>query len=415
MKYNCKIDDYGYICEKVKKINGKVCFIPYVLEGELCACHVIKDTHSFLRAEVEELLSLSKERVIPLCPYYKKCGGCVLQHTNYQNQLKIKEKILLSHLRKIDYSGKIEVFASPKSFKYRNKIKLFCKNGNIGLKKENSNEVVDIERCLICEDEINTVICKVRTFVSSMNLCEDIENIIVRHEEGKALVWFKLKRNIDVNFQGLQIMLGSNCGIFTSIKDGRPKHELGLDKLVKKDYALNCEYRVNSFKQINNEVAEKLYQEVILNIKGTDVINAYSGAGLLSGAIVKNKKTCYAIELGLSEHQDAEDMKLRNNLNKLFNFHGDCKELLPQIVSEYTQTIVLDPPRIGCDKKVIEVINSSKVKRVIYISCNPATLVRDIQRMDKYELKKIKLFDMFPETSSMECLAVLEEKNSNLK
>ena len=108
-------------------------------------------------------------------------------------------------------------------------------------------------------------------------------------------------------------------------------------------------------------------------------------------------------------------MKLRNNLNKLFNFHGDCKELLPQIVSEYTQTIVLDPPRIGCDKKVIEVINSSKVKRVIYISCNPATLVRDIQRMDKYELKKIKLFDMFPETSSMECLAVLEEKNSNLK
>lgn len=403
-----KIYDYGHSGEGVGKNQGKVCFVPFALKDEEVQGEITSQTSKFCKVSLEKVIKKSSLRIDPPCPYFGKCGGCAFQNLKYSDEIDVKLYMLSCQLKKVGFDGKIEVVLSPNEYGYRNKIKLFCHGNDLALNKIGSQELVSIKKCLIVNEFINQAIEHVQTFISAKNIGKSLDNVYIRSQGQNIIVWFKFKRKVNVDYRGLQIMLGAKAGIYSSIGKSELQHISGVQFLSTKEFDLDCKFLPNAFHQVNNEIGEKLYSEVLSNILGNKVINAYSGAGVLSGIIAKNGKTVYGIELGIAEHESAERLKEENKLGKLFNIKGDCALVLPNLISSDLNTLVVDPPRAGLDKSVCQAINSSNIKRLIYISCDSATLVRDIERLNNYVIKSVKLFDMFPKTSSMETLCILE-------
>lgn len=404
-----KIIDYGYNCEGVGKYDGKVVFVPFSLKGEEVEFLPAKVTSSFIKAKLVSVTNPSPKRINPPCKYFGRCGGCKLQNIGLADEMSIKQEIAEKHFAKLGYSGAIECIAINDYF-YRNKIKLFCDKNGLGLKEAASNNIVSIDSCIISNNRINEIINCCQTFIKAQKLENKLDTLLIRTEGQHALIHFNFKEKFDLDFQGLQIMLGSGSGIFCSIKGGQPKHIIGAETLAENLFGIKINYSVSTFKQVNDQVAQNLYQKVLDNILGDEVINAYSGAGLLTAIIAKQGKKCIGIEIGESEHQDAQKLKEENNLKKMLNFKGDCGKILPQIITKSISTIIVDPARAGCDEAVINAINSSNARRVIYISCNIPTQVRDLQKLSNYNISSISIFNMFPKTAKVESLVILDKK-----
>ena len=405
-----EITDYGYSGEGVGRNGGKVCFVPYTIKGEKVLAKIKQERSGFCKCQPVKILKVSERRQVPPCPYFACCGGCAFQHLSYDDELEIKRNMLASQLKKVGFGGEIHLARSPKEYFYRNKIKLFCSGDRLALYRAESNDKIEIERCLLVEKEIDQAMCVVQTFIFAKKIGEAIQNVYIRKQGDGLLVWFIFKHNIKVDFQGLQIMLGAKSGIYSSVAAQKPKHISGLEVLSANEFDLECEFAVDAFHQVNNEVGEKLYKKVVSLAKGNNVINAYSGAGVLSALLAKKKKLVYGIELGVAEHLSAQSLKEKNNIENLFNIQGDCAKHIPKLLNSSIDCIILDPPRSGADKTVIEAINNSDVAQVIYISCDSASLARDISRLGRYIVQQVYLFDMFARTSSSETLCVLTKR-----
>lgn len=402
MEKETVIEDYGYEGEGVGKVNGKICFIPYVIKDEKVKFQIIKENTSFCLGKLVNVIIKSPLRKEPECPYFGICGGCSYQHIDYKDELNIKRKLFKRQLEKINYFGDIKVVSSKLIYGYRNKIKLFVSGDKIGLKLKNSDCVCDIDECIICEDKINYAIKIIKNFVKGNNLYDSIKNIVLRQENNNCLINFILRKDVKINYQGLYLLLGNDYGIFQTFNK-KSKHIYGIKYLSKIEFGLNCQFSPLSFHQINNDVCKELYQTVLDNIDG-EVINCYSGNGVLSGIIAKNKRVI-GVEIGEAEHLEAQELRDRNKLKNLVNIKGDCAKILPNLDSEI---LIVDPPRSGLDKSMCSVINQKKFKKFIYISCNSATLVRDLMRISSYKIDKVYLFDMFARTSAYECLVILK-------
>lgn len=403
-----EILDYGYDGEGIAKNNGKVIFVPYTLVGEKVLVETAVERSSFCRGKVNKILEESKERQTPPCPYFGVCGGCAYQHTSYQNELEIKAHLLSNQLKKVGIDKEVEIVLSPCEYSYRNKIRLFVGKAGLALKERASGKLCYIDKCLLVSEEINRVIQIVNSFIKSLNLFSVYKEVVIREEKGNMIVNFILSRKkSEVDYQGLLLRLGSNCGIYESFNNVL-YHKLGLKLLDSEELGLKCHFSPLSFHQVNRFLPDKLYQSAIENITGDTVVNCYSGAGVLSGVISLAGKRVIGIELGKAEHQDAERLKEENSLFYLTNYNGDCAEVLPRIC-ERVDTIIVDPPRSGMDKKVIDTLNKTAFKRLIYISCNSATLVRDLSRLENLSANKVSLFDMFARTGEYETLVVMEK------
>ena len=407
-KYQTTIIDYGYDGEGIGKLNGKVCFIPYTIKGELVEFKIIEDKKDFCKCSLLDVLHPSNDRISPLCPYFSKCGGCAYQHINYKKELEIKKELLKNQLQKIDFHGDIEIVASPKEYNYRNKIKIFLENGKLGLKERKSNKICEIKGCKLVKNLINNAINILKNFVKNNNHFKSLSNIVIRQEEEQCLVNFFVKRKIEkkIYFQ-IYDKLGENYGIFETFNN-QTSYICGIEKLKSLEFGLTCYFSALSFHQVNNDVCNLLYKKISDEIEGKNIINCYSGNGVLSGILSKKCLNIEAIELGDKEHQEAEDLKQINFLNNLTNIHGDCSKEILRLKEDF-DTIIVDPPRNGLSRIVAERINSKKFKKFIYVSCNSATLVRDLKLMTNYKIDKVMLFDMFAKTGEYETLVILSK------
>ena len=402
------ITDYGYDGEGVSRLNGKVVFVPYTLKDEKVKICVKDDKASFSNAQLIQVQEESRLRQEAPCPCFGGCGGCAYQHTSYQNELEIKMQLLKKQLAKVGYNGKIALTSSPHEFGYRNKIRLFVGEEGLALKERRSGNFCYVKKCFIVQDQINHAIETINTFILAGNHQKDYSEVVVRQEGDILLVNFYRKSKSDINYQGLYLMLGTNFGIFECFKD-RCKHRIGQKAMECEEFGLKCHFSPTSFHQVNDEVGKKLYQAVIDNLQGKNILNCYSGAGVLSGIIAKQGKRVVGVELGEDEHHDAQALKNLNNLFYLTNMLGDCATVLPRLEEKF-DTIVIDPPRGGISEKVVKTINEFTFNRLIYVSCNSATLVRDIGRLKGLKIKSVELFDMFPRTGEYETLVVLDKK-----
>ncbi len=402
---------YGNNGEGIALNNGKVIFVKDALMGEKVDIKITKQSNNLDYAEVTNIITSSPNRIIPACPYYDVCGGCQLQHANYEEQLKIKRIKINGNLKKYaNFDANVEIVASKHEFNYRNHMRFAVTNGTLGLHKNKSSNCVDVDYCLIASDEINFCVEAINNFlkVSKINISEvDIKAI-----KNQVLITFIAEKNanIDVNILKQFLSPYSSYGFYFYNKNNKQlKHIYGIKKIEYYD-DIKCYVRPLSFLQVNDQVAHEMYDYVCGLVKDEVVVDAYCGRGILTSKLAKNAKKVYGIEIEKSSIDDAVDIKTINNIQNVTFILGDTKKELPKITQK-VDTIVLDPPRAGA-KQIMQTVADIGANKLIYISCASNTLARDLKMiLNKYSIKIVKAFDMFPQTDEVETVVLLEKIN----
>lgn len=434
-----KIIDLGINGEGVAKAQigdmcDKVCFVNFALPNEKVDVDIIKDKSKFCVCKVNRIIEPCDDRIEPKCPYFAKCGGCDLQHLNLLGQRKFKRDKVSSSLRKVIPT--FDVVADTQygeEWGYRNKmvfaVREECGKTKIGMFEGNSHRVVEISRCLLTSDAINDIYSISREYILKSNYIGynektgrgDIKYIVIRGYGDSYLVTIVATRKLKLDgyynaLQGRIANIGLSILISNSddeILSGKYYHLFGLEKLAIEEFGINYSVDNLGFLQVNNQMKEKMYSRVLEELdNNTNIIDAYSGAGLLSAIVSKKAKSVVGIEINKSASRSATRLTRVNNINNIKFINDDIVNALDEVVDGVQNvSVILDPPRSGCDRRVCNKLidKYDNINKIIYISCNPATLARDLEILcAKFKIKSVTPYDLFPQTKHIETLVVLD-------
>lgn len=430
----------GSNAEGVAIVDGKVAFIPFALPSEIVDVSLEKEYKKYNLYKLDKVLTQSDDRVKSICPYYSICGGCELQHLEYNKSLLYKEQNLASTIQKI---AKIMVSIQPaipslQKYNYRNKCAFQVEKINnktvVGYFKKNTKNVINIEECAIAKYEINECYAIIKKFIETKNLGYDfydgsgfIKHIVIRVLEKHYQITLVSKNEnvpyilelvniLKENFNEFSLFLNINKLDNGEILSNNFKLVFGEPYITLSDF--NIEYNISphSFNQINDYIKQCVYSDILKEVPAnTIIIDAYSGSGLLSAILSEKASLVYGIEINKSASEDANRLAKANYIDNIVNINGDCALEVPRLINNLKNknvSIILDPARNGCDEKVLQSVCKSGANKVIYLSCNPATLARDLIILQEYyEIIKIQPYDMFPQTSNLETLVIMEKKN----
>lgn len=389
-----KIDKLSHDLRGITKIDNKITFIPKTLPEEVVNIRITKQKKKFNDGCLTTIIEESKDRVKYICPYYDICGGCDTGHILYSKSIMYKKDMVVDIFKRycdMDVDMDI-VYDDDNIYNYRNKITLRVNDGKLALVGES---LVNIDYCYLVNDNINKVIGILN------GICLDgIDEVIIR---GTDEIMVIIKGNID-NDKLIQILKDNVSSIFIN----------GV-KVFGNDYVMinvgNYRYAVypDSFFQVNTKMISRLYDKVLeFAGRGDKLLDLYCGAGTIGIYLANNFNSVRGIEQNESAIKGAN---LNKGINDIKNISFVCEKAsdINEIVED---VVVVDPPRSGLDSTTIKRILDSRIERLIYVSCNPITLARDINILkDKYNLVSMSLFDMFPNTSHAECVSVLYRKN----
>lgn len=416
----------------LKTEDGLVVFVLNALPGEEVEAVIINAKSKFAIAKPLLFKNQSENRVTPPCPHFLSCGGCDLMHLSHSQQKLFKQnkvKNVFKQIAGIDLE--VQPLISLNQTRYRNKIALPVQDQKIGLFRKNSHNLITVKDCLITEEWNKQLIEIINKYMEESKISSFdeqtnsgiLKHIVARYINDSILVTLvvttdkipKQKLLIDLlksSFNNFGLNLNINNLNNNVILSNNWKHLFGLKELTSFEEGIIYPVSNASFYQVNNEIKTAIYHKVLELIPSNHiVIDAYSGAGLLSGIISKKAKKCFGVEIIPQATKNANELKEKNNLTNLENLNGDCVEIIPKLVKKLKNEkliITLDPPRKGCDKKVLEAITASKPEKIIYISCDPATLARDAKLIisNGYTIDLVQPYDMFPNTAHVETLAV---------
>lgn len=433
--YVVDIIDYGSNGEGIAKIDGYTVFVPFALVGEQVEVLIVQSKKDFAFGKVLNVIKPSEHRVNAPCPYFKKCGGCQLQHMSYGEQLKYKTNFVQNCLKKYaDLAVEVDsCVPSESEYSYRNKFSFPVQEIDgkvaVGMYRLASHKFVPIENCLLQTEAKQVIDCFVeyanKFDVKAYNeqIKKGVKHLVCRFWDNSILLTIvsaQKMQNLQFLYEKLQkyyknvnISVNINKKENNVILGDKDYLEFGESHLHIEEYGLKYSINNHSFMQVNNGVKHLLYNSILQNIDvGDVVVDAYSGAGVLSGIMAQKCKQVYGIEIVKPAVDSANKLVEENNIANLTNICGDCAEELPKLVEKLNNfVVVLDPPRKGCDKKVLDALNKTRPQKIIYVSCNPATLARDLNCLkENYRVEKITPFDMFSQTANVETLVVLSKK-----
>lgn len=377
----------------IGKIDNKIIFVPKSVVGDKIDVSILKNYKKYDIGKIEKIISKSDKRVDAICPYYQECGGCNISNLSYCGQLDFKKDKVKNMFKKyLNMDIDPEIISSDNEYKYRNKITYHNKT-DIGL-IDIYGKIISIDECLLVSDKINKLYKKIK-----LEDLSEVKMIMIKECDNGLILSIYGKLEID-KFKDdcISIYIDDKC------------------VYLKEDGFINLSginYRVSnkSFFQINTCNIEKLYNLILkygdFN-KSDKVIDLYCGVGSISLYIAKYVDSVYGIEIVLDAIKDAKENAKRNKINNVKFLCSDVSKICEDEIEG--NVIIVDPPRTGLDKHTIDVINKKSVEKLIYVSCDPMTLVRDIKLLDKYQFKDITLVDMFPQTHHVECVSVLYRK-----
>lgn len=436
------IIDFGNNGEGIAKDNGKVYFVPKTIVGEKVEVEVIKEKSNFCNCSLQNVIYSSKDRVKPTCKYFDKCGGCQLQHLDYDNQLTVKKQTTqntINKISKLDVELK-DILSSNKDFGYRNKMVFAINaNGDLCMHDDNGN-LFAVDYCHLATEGINKILSTVRNFIKSSNLKGydkkinkgTLRYLVVRELNNQFLITLVSTQRVVAHINNLQKMLDREeikYGLFVNINNDKSSliltenfvHIAGLKTLTGEYVCKNgkiIKYPISplSFMQVNDYIKEQIYSMTEENLQGEKlIIDAYSGAGLLTAILSQTADRVVGIEIVKAATQDADTLAKVNNITNMININADCVVGIDKALNKGkcgNFAIVLDPPRKGADQMVLNKVLDAGPNKIIYISCNPATLARDLKILsEKYIVDKILPCDMFPNTAEIETFVVLKKKN----
>lgn len=383
-----------------------VIFIPKALPEEEVKIRIVEMKKNYAIGELIEIISINNRRTIPLCPFYSSCGGCDIMHMNREMQLDFKKQKIQDIFRKIcKLDVNVNDTLSYNSSNYRNKVVLRIEGNKIGYYEQRSNNLVAINECLICDDLINEAILKIKDFIGYYT-SHRINEVMIRVAKDELMICLDTinKRWVDKFISRLDIA--------TSIYVDN-KLVYGIESINQKINDLVFDISPKSFFQINPHTAEKLFEFALKGVNEQNIcVDLYSGTGTIAMSLAKKSRRVIAIESNESAVEDAKENMVLNGLDNIEFKLGRVEDLIDELIELNIDTLVLDPPRTGSDKRSLRALLKIKPKNIIYISCNPVTLARDYNVIrNLYDIKDIQPFDMFPNTHHVETVMILEKKD----
>ena len=393
-----KIDNMGRgICY----IDNKITFVPNTLPGELVNINITKESKKYNEGIVTKYLETSPDRVESLCPYFDSCGGCALLNTSYSNTLKYKKEKLESIILK--YSGlklDINVIESPNDLHYRNKITLKIKNSEYGYYISETHKLVKIDDCLLAEQSISDFIKDIKYLG-----IKDGELVIRTNYLNELLLVIdsKTKPQIDIDY------LTNNHKIKGIILNNKLVYGESSFKEVINHLIFNVSY--DSFFQVNREICRIIFDKLNEYIdKSKCILDLYSGVGTLGISVSHKVDKVYSLEIVKNATLNGISNAKLNDASNIYFMLGKVEDNIKKIKDEI-DTIILDPPRAGLDKVTRDFITRMNPQKIIYISCDPMTLARDLKELSlNYKVKELTGLDMFPYTYHCESITVLERR-----
>lgn len=388
-----KLDNEG---RGISYVNGKITFIKNALPKEVVKIKLVKENTKYNVGEVIEFIKKAPARKEPFCPYYMVCGGCDLEHLDYEDTIRYKKENLESILEKLaGIKVDVNFIKSKKDLHYRNKISLKIHDKRVGFYEEETHKITEINYCYLAKESINKII-------PYLKMDEGLVTIRSNYND-EIIIDIKSEERLDLDIDKLT-MENKIVGIILN-----NKIIYGEDHFIERVGHKLFQVHSNSFFQVNLDIAEKAVDIISKELDSDDILlDAYCGVGFLGLSISSKVKMVYGVEVVQSAVLDSLlNMKINRIDNAKFML-GKSEEVLKNLPKEINAVIV-DPPREGLKKNVKEfLLNNDNVKKVIYMSCNPFTLGRDLKELkEKYKIEKVYGLDMFSYTKHVECVCVL--------
>ena len=449
-EYIVDIIDNGFEGEGIAKIDNFTIFIPNSIKGEKVKILIVKVLSSHAFGKVIEILKKAESRTESDCSTYKRCGGCNLRHIQYSETLNMKRNAVQSLVNKtLETNIEVEeTLGMEHPYHYRNKAQYpvgIDKEGKpvIGVFANRTHEIIPIENCLIQDEKTEEIAKYIVNYITQNHISiynEKTRKGLIRHivtktgkRTGEIMVIFVINgKEFQNEKKFAETLINKFPNIKTIVKNINEKNTnvilgeknitiYGEGYITDKLGELTFKISPLSFYQVNPIQAEKLYMIGVksANITKEDVVfDLYCGIGTISLFMAKYAKKVYGIEIVKQAIEDAIENAKLNDIHNTEFIAGDVEEVLDDLINNkkiIPDIIMVDPPRRGLDKTSIQNILKIKPKKLVYISCNPATLVRDLKELEEsYEINSIKPVDMFPFTSHVEVCALLELKNCQL-
>ncbi|HAS74048.1 MAG TPA: 23S rRNA (uracil(1939)-C(5))-methyltransferase RlmD [Clostridiales bacterium UBA8960] len=440
------IEDIGDDGEGIGRHEGMTVFVEGALPGDRVLCTIDKQKKNFAKAKVDQIIAFSKERVKAPCPVYSLCGGCQIQDLSYSAQLKLKENMVINTLKRVGHIS--DVVVSPiigmkDAFRYRNKgtypVQGTHEQPMIGFYKKHSHSVVDVKDCLLQDAKNEAIIATIRKYMKDFKVSPFnpkrgdgvIKNIMIRKSDatgefmvvivtnGRKLAMTKTLVNLLTAAEPKIVSIIQNIHSGQSVKGLGDEMKLLYGKETIRDAIGGLWFDISSrsFYQVNAKQTEILYSKVLefANLSGEEnVVELYSGTGTISMFLAKKAKHVYGIEIVGDAIEDANKNAAVNQIENVSFIMGNAEEEIEKLYSEghEADVIVVDPPRAGCDSKVIETMLKLAPKRIVYVSCKPSTLARDLKMLcdaGDYVIENVQPIDVFGHTVHVETVVSLSK------
>ncbi len=449
--YQLQIDALGNEGQGIGRIDNFTIFVPLALPGDKVKIKILKVKKKYAYGKIIDIITPSPNRAKPICPIYGKCGGCQLQHLSYSEQLAFKKQKVMDALQRI---GRLEseftvseTIGMKQPQRYRNKaqfpVGIDKRTGgiSIGFYQPKSHDIVDIENCYI-QDPINDeIVKKIKTWMTNNNIkpydeksgngfirhiytrigvkSSEIMVVLVTNNENfpKKQEFVDTIRAIDSNIKS--IIQNINIRKTNVILGNINKVLWGKESIV--DYIGDIKFKISpmSFYQVNPVQTEVLYKKALqyAELNGSETIfDLYCGIGTISLFFAQKAKKVIGVEIVKEAIDDAKENAKINDINNLEFFTGAAEDIVPKLYKEgyKADMVIVDPPRKGCDENLLNTIINMEVDRIVYVSCNPSTLARDLKILEDagYSVKTVQPVDMFPDTVHVECIALLQREIS---
>lgn len=392
-----KLDHFG---RGVVHIDGKTAFIKNALPTELIDIEITKENKNYLEGINTCIYKKSSNRIKPICQNYHECGGCHLQHLLFEKENEYKKEKVIELLNKFTSinKDKVQDITYTEEYNYRNKITLHGSNGKIGYHKSKTNDLIEITECPLVSNKINDIIKVIN------NQSHNIKELTIRTDNNEEKIMIKIKGEYpNTNkLQNIVDVLIINDKLIT-------EKENIISNIDNKKYYLS----IDSFFQVNKTLTEKLYNEVkeIVKVsKPNKILDLYCGAGTIGIYVSDYANEIIGIDSSKSSIKNANQNKELNNTNNIKFICNKVENVIDSFTNDI-DLIIVDPPRAGLDKNTIKNIKRINPKELIYVSCDPTTLARDLNLLDEeYNVEFIKPYNMFPRTYHVENICYLTKR-----
>ena len=441
--YIAKCVDFSQEGQGIARAEGFPVFVLGLVPDETAEIEITGCRKNIFTGKITRILAPSENRTVSDCPYYEQCGGCTISHVDYETQLKFKKKHIDDCLERIaGVDSRVEDIISDKShqYGYRNKIsfpvrKVKGKAALCMFEKE-TGSYFEVRKCLLADEKMNFLMEKISHWIKEEKITPYnsrehtgyLRRVIIRKASDRYLINLIINSRKEMKSEYLSDLC-SGCDFLSGITYSCNTRR-GDDQIVDGTYLLAGEENLEevyddlhfsvsseSFAQVNKLIAEKLYRRAI-DISGVgkedDAVDLYCGIGTISLLLSRQAGHVLGVEVVEKAVRDAVSNSEKNGIENVSFLCSTVEKAFPEIMkNHYPKAVFLDPPRKGCDEKTLQSIIENRIEKVVYISCNPSTLARDIKVLkESYHVEKVIMADMFPNTMHVETVVALSHQNA---